>query len=128
MPFWDRLFGKKKVAIRPAPTPSRGQSGGMVIPPGFEADIAEVQRLEAQRQRDPHAIGRMIQVYERILGRLRPGDYPDFRAAIQNNLGNAYHNLLTGDRGANLAQARACYQQALRFWTPETAPFDYART
>ena len=128
MPFWDRLFGKKKEAMRPAPTPPRGQGGGMAIPPGFEADIVELQRLQAQRQQDPRVIGRLIQVYECILGRLRSDKYPVFRAAIQNDLGIAYAQLTTGDRGANLAQAIACYQQALRFWTSETAPFEYART
>jgi tetratricopeptide (TPR) repeat protein len=126
MSLWDRLFGKKKVAVRPAPTPSRGQGSGVAIPFDFEADIDEVQRLEAQSQRDPKVIGRLVQVYERILGRLQPSDYPVFRAAIQNSLGIAYRNLLTGDQRVNLAKAIECYQQALRIWTPETAPFEYA--
>ena len=30
-----------------------------------------------------------------------------------------------GDRAANLRQAIACYEQALRFRTPEADPFDY---
>ena len=33
-----------------------------------------------------------------------------------------------GDRAANLRQAIACYEQALRIFTPEAAPFDYATT
>ena len=33
-----------------------------------------------------------------------------------------------GDRAANLQQAIACYREALRFRTPETAPLDYATT
>ena len=33
-----------------------------------------------------------------------------------------------GDRAANLQKAIACYEQALRFRTPEAAPFDYATT
>jgi tetratricopeptide (TPR) repeat protein len=36
--------------------------------------------------------------------------------------------LPTGDRAANLQQAIACYQEALRFRTPEAAPLDYAMT
>jgi CHAT domain-containing protein len=36
--------------------------------------------------------------------------------------------LPVGDRGANLQQAIACYEQALRFHTPEADPLDYART
>ena len=34
--------------------------------------------------------------------------------ACQNNLGNAYGDLPTGDRGANLQRARACYEAAIR--------------
>ena len=49
-------------------------------------------------------------------------------AAMQNNLGNAYLNLPTGDRGANLALAIACYEQALTVYTAEAAPFHYAGT
>ena len=33
-----------------------------------------------------------------------------------------------GDRAENLQTAIACYEQALRFRTPEAAPLDYART
>src|SRR3989442_10592312 len=43
-------------------------------------------------------------------------------------LGNAYSDLPTGDRASNLAQAIGCYQQALRFLTPEAAPLEYAST
>jgi hypothetical protein len=32
----------------------------------------------------------------------------------QNNLGNIYRNLPTGDRGENLNRAIACYEAALR--------------
>ena len=49
-------------------------------------------------------------------------------ATMQNNLGNAYVSLPTGDRAANLARAIQCYQEALRFYTPETTPLDYAMT
>ena len=49
-------------------------------------------------------------------------------AAMQNNLGNAYAQLPTADRGANLARAIACYQEALTVYTAEAAPLDYAMT
>jgi tetratricopeptide (TPR) repeat protein len=49
-------------------------------------------------------------------------------ATMQNNLGNAYLSLPTGDRAANLAQAIACYREALLFRTPETASLQYAAT
>jgi hypothetical protein len=35
-------------------------------------------------------------------------------AMTQNNLGNAYQDLPSGDRAANLRQAIACYQAAIR--------------
>ena len=49
-------------------------------------------------------------------------------AAMQNNLGNAYWALPTGDRAANLQQAIQCYQEALRVYTAGAAPLDYAAT
>jgi len=36
--------------------------------------------------------------------------------------------LPTGDRAANLEQAIECYREALRVYTPEAAPLDYAMT
>jgi hypothetical protein len=38
-------------------------------------------------------------------------------AQTQNNLGNAYWSLPTGDRAANLQQAIACYQAALQIFS-----------
>ena len=49
-------------------------------------------------------------------------------AALQFRLGLAYYERRAGERGQNLARAIACYEQALRFWTPESAPLDYAMT
>ena len=49
-------------------------------------------------------------------------------AGMQNNLGNAYANLPTGERGANLGRAIECYEQALTVYTAEAAPLDYAGT
>jgi CHAT domain-containing protein/tetratricopeptide (TPR) repeat protein len=46
---------------------------------------------------------------------------------MQTNLGLAYSELPTGDRTDNLKKAMACYQEALRIWTPETEPLKYAR-
>jgi len=50
------------------------------------------------------------------------------RADMQIILGNAYSDLPTGDREANLQQAIECYREALRVYTPEAAPFQYATT
>ncbi|MBN1580848.1 MAG: tetratricopeptide repeat protein, partial [Anaerolineae bacterium] len=49
-------------------------------------------------------------------------------AMTQNNLGTAYLRLPTGDRSDNLQRAIACYQEALRVYTPEAAPLAYAMT
>jgi len=49
-------------------------------------------------------------------------------AGMQNNLGNAYAQLPTADRGANLGRAIAYYEEALTVYTPEAAPFQYAAT
>jgi tetratricopeptide (TPR) repeat protein len=47
-------------------------------------------------------------------------------ARMQSGLGVAYRNLPEGDRADNLKKAIACYHEALRFYTFETRPFDYA--
>src|SRR5258707_12133358 len=98
----------------------------MSLPPDFIADALRAQQLEEQSQRDPRAILPLIQVYKRMLERLRPNENPTLYAALQTYLGEAYRNLPTGDRVANLTRAIGCFQQALRFWTPEAAPLDYA--
>src|SRR5258708_26212828 len=100
----------------------------MAIPPDFAADIRRAQQLEEQRQRDPRAILPLIQVYKRMLERLRPNENPTLYAALQTYLGEAYGNLPTGDRVANLTQAIRCFQQALRFQTTQAAPLHYAQT
>src|SRR2546427_807168 len=100
----------------------------MGIPPDFAEDIRRAQQLEEQRQRDPRTIPPLIQYYKRMLQRLTPEEAPPVYAIPQNNLGDAYRNLPTGDRATNLTQAIRCYQQALRFLTPEAAPLDYAMT
>jgi CHAT domain-containing protein/tetratricopeptide (TPR) repeat protein len=106
----------------------QGQDDGVAIPPDFETDFRRAQQLEEQRQRDPRAILPLIQVYKRMLERLRSNEGPLLYAGIQHNLGAAYRDLPTGDRASNLVQAIGCYQQALRFRTPEAAPLDYAMT
>ena len=46
----------------------------------------------------------------------------------QNNLGTAYSDLPGGDREANLRQAIACYEAALRVRTEADFPQDWAMT
>ena len=55
-------------------------------------------------------------------------DYPADWATAQNNLGNAYGSLPTGDRSENLKSAIACYQAALRVRTEKDHPAYWAGT
>ena len=55
-------------------------------------------------------------------------DFPSAWAGTQNNLGNAYSELPTGDRGENLRRAIACYESALRVYTEADFPSDWAVT
>src|SRR2546422_865546 len=87
-----------------------------------------VEQLETEKQRNPQAALQLIQMLEQVLGRFQPVEYPLFYAAIHNYLGVAYWALSAADPTTNLERAIACYQEALRFRTPETAPLDYATT
>src|SRR5690349_6531798 len=91
-------------------------------------DRYKVQQLEAERLRDPQANLSLIHMYEELLERMQPGETSAICASIKNDLGIAYSQLLTGSRTTNLERAIACYQDALRFRTPEIAPLDYALT
>jgi len=46
----------------------------------------------------------------------------------QNNLGSAWSDVPTGDRGENLRRAIDCYDAALRVSTEEDFPQDWAMT
>ncbi len=52
----------------------------------------------------------------------------ELTAACQNNLGIAYNDLPTGDRGENLQQAITCYEAALRVRTERDFPTAWAMT
>jgi predicted ATPase/class 3 adenylate cyclase len=49
-------------------------------------------------------------------------------AGAENNLGIAYGELPTGDRGENLQRAIACFETALQVWTERDFPQDWATT
>jgi predicted ATPase/class 3 adenylate cyclase/tetratricopeptide (TPR) repeat protein len=49
-------------------------------------------------------------------------------ASAQNHLGIAYWNLPTGDHGRNLRRAIECYEAALRVYTEQDFPVDWAMT
>ena len=100
----------------------------MGLPPDVAADIRTALRLEEQRQRDPRAAVPLIQLCERIVSQLEPAENPTVYAAICELLGSVYADLPTGNRASNLTQTIHCYQEALRFWTPEADPVKYAAT
>ncbi len=52
----------------------------------------------------------------------------ELTAGATNALGVIYSTLPTGDRAANVQRAIDCYREALRFYTPDAAPLDYAMT
>lgn len=58
-----------------------------------------------------------VRLNEALIGRLSHETAPADWAVTQNNLGNAYLHLPTGDRAQNLRKAIACYEAALRVWT-----------
>ena len=49
-------------------------------------------------------------------------NFPIDWAMTQNNLGAAYADLPTGDRGKSLRRAIACYEAALRVYTEADFP------
>ena len=49
-------------------------------------------------------------------------------AMTKNNLGNAYCDLLTGNRNANLVRAIRCYENALRVYAKSDSPDKWAMT
>jgi len=73
--------------------------------------------------KDPRLASRRIDVYRSALKiALNSGDR--WRAAIlNNNLGNAYSELTTGDPQENIQAAIDCYEQALAIFTPEAVPY-----
>lgn len=93
-----------------------GEQGGaedeIAIPPGFEADIVEVQQLLAQVEQGPHVQVALIRVWERMLARLRPGSYASLRAGILRSLAGAYGTVAISDLQANLARSISYFQQA----------------
>jgi hypothetical protein len=88
------------------------------IPPGFEREVSELQKLDEVARTDPGLQKDRIAIIERLLRRLPPGEYKGFQAAVLNDLGVAYTKFPAGDRAANLRQAIGCHTEALRFPPP----------
>ncbi|MFP4221845.1 MAG: CHAT domain-containing protein, partial [Phormidium sp.] len=69
-----------------------------------------------------------ISCYNAALTVRTPETAPLDWAGTQNNLGNAYKNLPTGDRVGNLQQAISCYNAALTILTPQLFPLECLKT
>jgi tetratricopeptide (TPR) repeat protein len=70
---------------------------------------------------------RAIACYEVGLRVYTESDFPAEWAKTQNNLGNAYMKLPTGDRATNLWKAIACYAASLRVFTETDFPAEWAK-
>jgi tetratricopeptide (TPR) repeat protein len=68
-----------------------------------------------------------IHLYERALTILDEHESSAGWAGIQDNLGLAYFQLPTGDRGRNLERAIACFEQALQVRTERDFPVEWGR-
>ena len=69
-----------------------------------------------------------VRLNEALLGRIIRETSPRDWAMVQNNLGLAYADLPTGDRGENQKKAIDCYEAALRVWSERVFPLDWAAT
>jgi CHAT domain-containing protein/tetratricopeptide (TPR) repeat protein len=122
----EQAFAELKELRDAKPAPTGRQRRSVVGLSRFDSDTAELNHLLEQGRQGPHVAEKLIKVCLRILDQLQPEENQQFYAAMQTNLGKAYVDLTTGNREENLARAIACYQEALRFWTSETAPDEYA--
>ena len=82
----------------------------------------------AEKYYELREFSRAIEEYKKALSTINKSDEPENYAGIQNNLGNAYCDLPTGDREENLRKAIECYEKALEIRTKEAFPKDYAMT
>ncbi len=76
----------------------------------------------------PETIPWAIETYKAALKIFRQLSDEQLIAATQNNLGNAYRDLPTGDRGQHLNDAIICYKEALTEYTKDEFPVKYAAT
>ena len=76
----------------------------------------------------PALVEETIRCYSEALRVYTEKGFPQDWAMTQNNLGVAYRDLPTGDRGENLEQAIRRYEAALRVRTEKDFPQDWAET
>lgn len=83
----------------------------------------------AQNSREPAGhLQQAIAYYDTVLSLYTEQNFPKAWAIVQNDLGNAYVELPTGDRNGNLQKAIAAYEAALQVYTEKEFPAGWAMT
>ena len=98
------------------------------IPPGFEAEVLEWNRLQTASPNDLWALSQRIELVEALLRRIKPRRYPVFCAFLQGDLGNAYLLAPFGDHTDNLRKAIDCYEASLTVFNTRSTPLYYAKS
>lgn len=71
------------------------------------------------------ASANVVQTYKNAIEVLKKSELEPTKASLQMNLGICYQEISTGNRGA-LLEAVKCYQEALKFFTRENFPEEFA--
>ena len=81
----------------------------------------------AQSSKEPAwHLQQAIAYYDTVLSFYTEQNFPKAWAIVQNDVGNAYVDLPTGDRSANLQKAISAYEAALRVYTEKDFPTGWA--
>lgn len=76
--------------------------------------------------KDPRLTPRRIEVYKSALAIVANSGDERRAAILNNNLGNAYSELATGDPEENAVAAINCFEQALQVFTPDFSAYAWA--
>ena len=83
----------------------------------------------AQNSKEPTwHLQQAIAYYDTVLSLYTEQNFPKAWAIVQNDLGNAYVDLPTGDRSENLQKAISAYAAALQVYTEKAFPAGWAMT
>lgn len=96
-------------------------------PSYLKEEMAELDRLEADLQRNPQAYIQIVKAYERFLEQIT-GESGVLRASIKNRLGCALAEMPQGNRQENIGRAVDYFQEALEVRTFDKYQRDYAMT
>jgi hypothetical protein len=105
--------------------PSTGPAEGVVVPPEFTDQLHRLAELDQAATRDPSVHSDRVELLEQVVARLNDSHTWAFRGAVLINLAQAYAQL-PEDPATNLRKAAASLTEAGQFFTPKTAPPQYA--